>query len=88
MYVAFLVLVPACVVKYGGWSWLRRHVPPGHLTWDGGLGWQAVAVWYVIAMSTLVEPAFYQRCYCGGVGADRARWASASPSASGSSSTS
>ena len=28
-------------------------------------GWaaQAVLVWYVIAMATLVEPAFYQRCY-------------------------
>jgi SSS family solute:Na+ symporter len=63
MYVAFLVLVPACVVKFGGWSWLRAHLPPGHLAWDGGLGWQAIAVWYVIAMSTLVEPAFYQRCY-------------------------
>ncbi len=63
MYVAFLVLVPACVLKFGGWSWLKANLPPGHLTWDGGLGWQAVAVWYVIAMSTLVEPAFYQRCY-------------------------
>ncbi len=63
MFAAFAVIVPMCVHTYGGWSWLRTHVPAGHLQWDGGRGWQAVAVWYVIAMATLVEPAFYQRCH-------------------------
>ncbi len=63
MFAGFLVLVPVCVVKLGGWNWLQAQLPPAHLTWDGGLGWQAVFVWYFIALSTLVEPAFYQRCY-------------------------
>jgi SSS family solute:Na+ symporter len=63
MFLAFMVLVPVCVEKYGGWSYLRESLPTGHLTWDGERGWQAVAVWYVIAMATLVEPAFYQRCF-------------------------
>lgn len=63
MFVAFLVLVPVCVVKFGGASFLRDSLPAGHLKWDGGLGFQAIAVWYFIALSTLVEPAFYQRCY-------------------------
>ena len=63
MFVGFLVLVPVCVGRFGGWSFLQTHLPPAHLTWDGGLGLQAVAVWYFIAMATLVEPAFYQRCY-------------------------
>ncbi len=63
MFVGFLVLVPVCVAKFGGWSFLQSGLPEGHLKWDGGLGWQAIAVWYVIALSTLVEPAFYQRCY-------------------------
>ncbi len=63
MFVGFLVLVPVCVVRFGGWSFLQNGLPAGHLQWDGGLGWQAIAVWYVIALSTLVEPAFYQRCY-------------------------
>ena len=63
MFLAFLILVPVCVVKFGGWDFLRAELPPAHLTWDGGLGWQAIAVWYFIALSTLVEPAFYQRCY-------------------------
>ncbi len=63
MFAGFLVLVPVCVVKYGGPSWLRAHLPAGHLDADGGLGWQAVGVWYAIAAATLVELAFYQRCY-------------------------
>jgi len=63
MFAGFLVLVPVCVWRFGGWSFLQAGLPAGHLQWDGGLGWQAIAVWYVIALSTLVEPAFYQRCY-------------------------
>jgi SSS family solute:Na+ symporter len=63
MFLAFLVLVPACVSRFGGWSFLRASVPATHWAWDGGLGAQAVIVWYFIAMQTLVDPAFYQRCY-------------------------
>jgi SSS family solute:Na+ symporter len=63
MFVGFLVLVPVCFFKLGGWDWLSANLPATHLRWDGGLGWQAVFVWYFIAMSTLVEPAFFQRCY-------------------------
>ncbi len=63
MFLGFAVLVPVCVVKFGGWSFLQSAVPASHFRWDGGLGAQAVLVWYVIAMATLVEPAFYQRCY-------------------------
>ncbi|MFH2054295.1 MAG: sodium:solute symporter family protein [bacterium] len=63
MFLGFLVLVPVCVIRWGGWSFLQQNLPAAHLTWDGGLGFQAIAVWYFIAMATLVEPAFYQRCY-------------------------
>ena len=63
MFVGFLVLVPVCVTRFGGLEFLRAAVPASHFAWDGGLGAQAVLVWYVIAMATLVEPAFYQRCY-------------------------
>lgn len=63
MFLGFLVLVPVCVKTYGGWDFLQGNLPPAHLKWDGGLGVQAVAVWYFIALATLVEPAFYQRCY-------------------------
>jgi SSS family solute:Na+ symporter len=63
MFLGFVVLVPVCVKTFGGWEFLRANLPAGHLKWDGGLGVQAVAVWYFIALATLVEPAFYQRCY-------------------------
>jgi len=63
MFVGFVVLVTVCVTRFGGWEFLQANLPAGHLKWDGGLGWQAIAVWYVIALSTLVEPAFYQRCF-------------------------
>jgi len=63
MFGGFLVLVPVCALRFGGWDWLQASLPAGHLTWDGGRGWQAIAVWYFIALATLVEPAFYQRCY-------------------------
>jgi SSS family solute:Na+ symporter len=63
MFLAFVVLVPVCVKTFGGWSYLKEALPASHLKWDGGLGVQAVAVWYFIAMATLVEPSFYQRCY-------------------------
>jgi SSS family solute:Na+ symporter len=63
MFLGFLILVPVCVSRFGGWSFLQANLPTNHLAWDGGLGFQAVAVWYFIALSTLVEPAFYQRCY-------------------------
>lgn len=63
MFLGFLVLTPVCVAKFGGWDWLRAALPAEHLSWSGGRGFQAVAVWYVIAAATLVEPAFHQRCY-------------------------
>ncbi len=63
MFLAFMILVPVCISKYGGWEFLKSGLPEHHLSWDGGLGVQAILVWYFIALSTLVEPAFYQRCY-------------------------
>lgn len=63
MFLGFVVIVPVCVHRFGGWEFLRANLPTGHFQWDGGLGVQAVAVWYFIALSTLVEPAFYQRCF-------------------------
>ena len=38
-------------------------LPATHRSWDGGLGWQTVVVWYLIAMQTVVEPGFYQRVF-------------------------
>jgi solute:Na+ symporter, SSS family len=47
----------------GGFHAMWAALPAASRSWDGGLGPQAVVVWYFIAMQTLVEPTFYQRCY-------------------------
>lgn len=62
MYGAFIIVLPLAFQRAGGLAALDR-LSPEMLSWDGGLGVQAVAVWYVIALQTLVEPTFYQRCY-------------------------
>ncbi len=63
MYGGFLVVLPSALAHVGGLSALWRAVPESHRTWDGGLGWQTVLVWYLIALQTVVEPAFYQRVF-------------------------
>lgn len=63
MYAAFALLLPAALAATGGFAGLWSALPPTSRAWDGGLGGQAVLVWYFIALQTLVEPTFYQRCY-------------------------
>lgn len=63
MFLGFGLLLPAATAHYGGPRWLFATLPAGHLSLTGGQGLQAVLVWYFIASATLVEPAFYQRCF-------------------------
>jgi SSS family solute:Na+ symporter len=63
MYGGFLILLPAALAHTGGFDGLWGALPDGHRSWDGGLGWQTVLVWYLIALQTVVEPSFYQRVF-------------------------
>jgi SSS family solute:Na+ symporter len=63
MFGGFIVLFIVLVADYGGWGFIKNSVPPAHLTWHGGNSTIYIAIWYVIALATLIEPAFYQRCY-------------------------
>jgi SSS family solute:Na+ symporter len=63
MYGGFFILLPAALQHTGGFSGLWSALPASHRSWDGGLGWQTVLVWYLIALQTVVEPAFYQRVF-------------------------
>jgi SSS family solute:Na+ symporter len=63
MYAGFLILLPAALAHTGGLAGLWSSLPVEHRSWDGGLGWQTVLVWYLIALQTMVEPSFYQRAF-------------------------
>ena len=63
MYAGFVIMLAFLVAQHGGLSFLRRTLPPTHFTWHGGNPPQAILVWYFIALSTLVDPGFWQRAY-------------------------
>jgi SSS family solute:Na+ symporter len=63
MFLGFAVLLVTLVSQYGGYSFLATHLPETHLTWHGGKSGWYIASWYGIALATLIEPSFYQRCY-------------------------
>ncbi len=63
MFLGFAVILPFCFIRYGGFGFLQSNLPPLHLTWNGGNPVQYIIVWFFIALWTLVDPAFHQRCY-------------------------
>lgn len=63
MFLGFAIILPFAYEKIGGFEFIRAHVPPLHLTWNGGNSLQFVLVWFFIALWTLVDPSFHQRCY-------------------------
>ena len=63
MYAGFIVMLGYLVADHGWLSFLHRSLPASHFTWHGGNPPQAVLVWYFIALSTLVDPGFWQRAY-------------------------
>jgi SSS family solute:Na+ symporter len=63
MYGGFLLLLPAAVLAGGGPGWLRENLPAEALTPLGGQSLGYVLAWYLIALQTLVEPTFFQRCF-------------------------
>src|SRR5262245_57580670 len=62
MFLGFLVALPLLVARFGGPSFLHANLPPTHFVWHGGNQPQYIFVWYFIALQTLVDPTFYQRC--------------------------
>jgi solute:Na+ symporter, SSS family len=63
MYGGFALLLPVAALRAGGLAFLARSLPAEHFTWDGGQGAPYVIAWYFIALQTLVEPTFFQRCF-------------------------
>ena len=63
MFAGFVTMTLVLVSEYGGFGYLKQNLPVGHFTWHGGNSGFYIATWYFIALATLIEPAFYQRCY-------------------------
>ncbi len=57
------MVVVFSVHSFGGLSFLKAHLPAGHFTLTGGNSWLATLIWGFIALSTLIDPSFYQRCF-------------------------
>lgn len=63
MCLAVSILMIYCVVGLGGSDYLHANLPPAHLQVMGKMSTQELLVWGLIALSTLVDPNFYHRCY-------------------------
>jgi SSS family solute:Na+ symporter len=56
MFLGFAVILPYAYSTFGGWGYITSHVPAGHLQPFGTNSLWYILVWYIIAMSTLVDP--------------------------------
>jgi len=63
MFVGFIILLIYAVVSLGGFDYLTSNLPAEHFSVSGGNSPGYIAFWYIVALATLVEPAFYQRCF-------------------------
>ena len=63
MYLGFVVILAFLFARHGGLGFLHASLPATHFTWHGGNPWPSIVVWYFIALSTLVDPGFWQRAY-------------------------
>lgn len=63
MYAGFVMMAAFLIARHGGLPFLEPRLPATHWTWHGGNAPAQVLVWYVIALGTLVDPAFWQRAY-------------------------
>ncbi len=62
MFTGFIILVPVAIIQLGGIDFLTENLPASHFSPSGGLGTGYILVWGFIALWTLIDPGFYQRC--------------------------
>ncbi len=63
MCIGVLLVVVFSVKTFGGLSFLKENLPAEHFTATGGESIATTLVWGFIALSTLVDPNFYQRVF-------------------------
>ncbi len=63
MFLGFGLILPFAWQQFGGLAFLQQHLPVEHFSVTGGRSWSYITVWFFIALWTLVDPSFHQRCY-------------------------
>lgn len=63
MCLAVLLILVISFSTFGGISFLKSNLPANHFSLTGGYPISTTLVWGFIALSTLVDPNFYQRCF-------------------------
>ncbi len=63
MCAAVLLVVVFSVHTFGGLSFLKANLPASHFSITGGNSWMNTFIWGFIALATLIDPSFYQRCF-------------------------
>lgn len=62
MCIAVFLVLAFSLFKFGGPSYLQMNLPSRYFSITGGHSWAETLSWGFIALSTLVDPNFYQRC--------------------------
>jgi SSS family solute:Na+ symporter len=60
---AVLLIAILSVSNFGGYEFLKMNLPETHFKLTGGHSLSTTLVWGFIALATLVDPNFYQRCF-------------------------
>lgn len=62
MFAGFGLIIPFAWRAVGGPAEMALKLPAGHLSWTGGLSPAKLIGWWLIAVWTVVDPSFHQRC--------------------------
>ncbi len=62
MFGGFFLLFWFAVIEYGGANLFSSSLPDHYFTWHGGNSLGYIFVWFFIALWTMIDPAFHQRC--------------------------
>ncbi|MEA3499713.1 MAG: sodium:solute symporter family protein [Candidatus Marinimicrobia bacterium] len=62
MFIGFIVLFIMLMAKYPIINQFKLHLPQSHLSLTGGLPITYLISWFFIALWTIVDPGFHQRC--------------------------
>jgi SSS family solute:Na+ symporter len=63
MFLGFAVILPYAFLNLGGISYLQTNLPASHQAFMGSFSPWYILVWYLAAMTTLVDPNVHQRVF-------------------------